>query len=239
MKTKIILLLAMFVVLSAIGQEDILNGTYPSWINSLPNPWLMTPSLKTNFFDGKIFRVVSGKTYNVIKSTDWQPVIGNVYQLENGVLILYARNYSGGDAPYTYTAIRNYNGSALKDQELLIFAMPVGTFNMVDVPIALYDCGTPYVAPTLTPEQIRAVQETASVATIREHQKELISQTNTVHWLLSQATNGDESAQCSLGEHYLNGQGCETNRELAIYWLTQAANHGDIEASNKLVSLQK
>ncbi|MGO9477573.1 MAG: hypothetical protein ACLQAH_08740 [Limisphaerales bacterium] len=38
---------------------------------------------------------------------------------------------------------------------------------------------------------------------------------------------------------YLNGQGCETNREQAIYWLTQAANQGDQEASNKLANLRK
>jgi TPR repeat protein len=53
-------------------------------------------------------------------------------------------------------------------------------------------------------------------------------------WLQSEATNGSVSAQCSLGLHYLNGQGCETNKELAVYWLTQAANQGEIEASNKL-----
>jgi hypothetical protein len=64
-------------------------------------------------------------------------------------------------------------------------------------------------------------------------------QAKAINWLKPQATNGSASAQCSLGLHYLNGQGCETNREQAIYWLTQAANQGDQEASNKLASLQK
>jgi TPR repeat protein len=65
------------------------------------------------------------------------------------------------------------------------------------------------------------------------------AQARAVILLQSQATNGSASAQCSLGLRYLNGQGCETNREQAIYWLTQAANQGDQEASNKLASLQK
>ncbi len=58
-----------------------------------------------------------------------------------------------------------------------------------------------------------------------------------VAWLFSQATNGSASAQCSLGLHYLNGQGVETNTALAIEWLKRAADQGDIEASNKLVKL--
>jgi TPR repeat protein len=44
--------------------------------------------------------------------------------------------------------------------------------------------------------------------------------------------------ECSLGEHYLTGLGCETNRTQAVYWLTQAANQGDLEASNKLAEIQ-
>ncbi len=70
-------------------------------------------------------------------------------------------------------------------------------------------------------------------------QKNWLAQSNAVRWLQPQATNGDASAQCSLGIHYLNGQGCETNREQAIYWLKKAADQGDTEASNKLAKLQK
>jgi len=57
--------------------------------------------------------------------------------------------------------------------------------------------------------------------------------------LQSQATNGEVWAQSSLGLHYLNGQGCETNRELAIKWLKMAAGNGDMEASNKLERLKQ
>jgi S1-C subfamily serine protease len=90
-----------------------------------------------------------------------------------------------------------------------------------------------------TPEQIKAAQDAAQARAIADKERSMQGQINAVRWLQPQATNGDASAQCSLGFHYLNGQGCETNREQAIYWLQKAAEQGNLEASNKLVSLQK
>jgi len=96
----------------------------------------------------------------------------------------------------------------------------------------------PYTPPQPTPEQIAAVREASRIKSEREHQKYLQGQTNAVHWLLPQATNGYASAQYSLGEHYLAGLGCETNRDLAIQWLQKAADGGSVEASNKLSQLK-
>ena len=59
----------------------------------------------------------------------------------------------------------------------------------------------------------------------------------TVTWLLAQATNGSSSAEYSLGLRYLNGQGVETNKALAIEWLRKAAAQGNTEASNRLEKL--
>ena len=50
-----------------------------------------------------------------------------------------------------------------------------------------------------------------------EQAKFYAAQARAVLWLQTQATNGDASAQCSLGLHYLNGQGCETNVTLCIF----------------------
>lgn len=66
-----------------------------------------------------------------------------------------------------------------------------------------------------------------------------IGQSNAVRWLQPKATNGESSAQCSLGLHYLKGQGCETNKTLAVFWLQKAADQGDSEASNKLEYLKQ
>ena len=223
------------------------------WDPSVPRP---TPAqqaeineaFKLNFFNGHVFRKVNGKIYNGLS---WGIISGEVDQKENGILILKNEVYSS--VPFvnewrlttTYAAIKNYSGSALADQHVKTVAMPVGTYDMGGSPIALFDCGT-----LPTPEQLRQIKdEEAKAQALIEKQKAeaqkaaqakiYAAQARTIIWLQSQATNGDAGAQCNLGEHYLNGQGCETNREQAIYWLQKAAAQGDIEASNKLANLQK
>jgi TPR repeat protein len=97
------------------------------------------------------------------------------------------------------------------------------------------DYGTP-CGPA--PEFIQHQIEAAKAEAILNKQKAEQGQINAVRWLQSQATNGDAYAQYSLGEHYLKGQGCETNREQAVYWLKKAAAQGYLEASNKLAALK-
>lgn len=90
-----------------------------------------------------------------------------------------------------------------------------------------------------TPEEAAAAAAARKIVAQREQQKNYLAQSNAVRWLQPQASNGSASAQCSLGLHYLNGQGCDVDQEQAIYWLQKAAAQGDVEASNKLVSLKK
>jgi len=148
------------------------------------------------------------------------------------LIILYCANRQE-------VAIKNYTGAATNGKKIFALGMENGIYKWGDSPLQIYDCGKPYIPPPPTPAQIAAAQKAARIVALLERQKALEGQTNTVHWLQSQVTNGTASAQYSLGLHYLNGQGCETNREQAIYWITQAANQGDTEASNKLVSLKK
>jgi TPR repeat protein len=86
----------------------------------------------------------------------------------------------------------------------------------------LFDYGIPYKGKAWT----RSNQDQAKI------------DLKTFQWLSTQATNGSASAQCSLGIYYLNGKGCETNKEAAIYWLKNACNQGDEEASNTLAKIE-
>jgi TPR repeat protein len=99
----------------------------------------------------------------------------------------------------------------------------VENIESLDKPAAVY-----VPPPPLTPEQI-AARKAAQKAAL---QKSFFT-------IQRMATNGEVSAQYSLGLRYLTGMGCETNREQAIYWLQKAADAGDTDASNKLVSLKK
>jgi len=131
------------------------------------------------------------------------------------------------------------DGQDISDQHLM--AWYVGTYTYTTVmngsrTIRKLDYGTP-CGPA--PEFIQQQIEAAKAKAIRDKKKNEEVQINTVRWLQSEATNGSASAQYSLGIHYLNGQGCDTNREQAIYWLQKSAAQGNFVASNKLASLQK
>jgi TPR repeat protein len=92
----------------------------------------------------------------------------------------------------------------------------------------IYDYGTDYQMPVrpLTAAEQKALTKQKSAQDVK-----------TFQWLCSQATNGSVSAECSLGEHYLNGIGTDPNHEAAIEWLKKAAAQGDAHASNVLARI--
>lgn len=244
MKIKIFLFSSVFSTLSAVAQltDNQRNGAQ---IPSIREPTVAemqknAQDIKNRWLKNNpeaIIRVVNGKTYNIQTNTDWQWIGGKVSSKgSDGILVVYQRNIYG--EIIKKFALRNYSGDATADIQIFTIAIRVGTYDDAAIPIELWDCGTPYVAPPPTPEQIKAAQEAAKIAALRAKQKALEGQTNTFRWLQTLSTNGDASAQFRLANHYLNGQGCETNREQAIYWFTQSANQGNVEASNKLSALK-
>ncbi len=176
--------------------------------------------------------------------------------LPDGILLessgerMISNNFDGSEQPdydsHEPILLKNYpNQEDVLDGQIMNFlAIRSGSFQYVSADnsmhtIAAYDYGKPYVAPPPTPEQIKFAQDAALKRAESSRQNYLTGETNTVRWLLSQATNGVASVQCDLGEHYISGLGCETNLTLGIYWLTQAANQGSLEASNKIAVIQR
>lgn len=102
----------------------------------------------------------------------------------------------------------------------------VGSQNIVEdrrnYTAMIYDMGIPYYPP-LTAEQIAA----RKAAPMLEFQK-----------IKEKAEDGNPSARYLLGMRYLKGEGCETNRDLAIHWLQKATDAGYPDASNQLAKLQ-
>ena len=231
MKTRIILLAGMFIVFSAAAQSD--------------------------------YRVVNGQIYNPSLSKLWKVQHGKIVDVqENGIILqtfttnaVYQNVFVqgvgtpgalGGTSdhnekrlvsstliPAQRLFITNYSGGAM-DQEISIRSIKTVNIKIAGQVLEEWDAGKPSGPPPPTPEQLAAIKLKQELDTKRA----LNAQTNAVRWLLSQATNGDVSAQCNLGEHYLIGQGCETNRDLAIQWLRKAADGGSAEASNKLSQLK-
>lgn len=134
------------------------------------------------------------------------------------------------------------------DFYLLNYPFTVGVGSSIDclaLPTAskgFWDYGKPFSGDI---SEFKIIYRVRSTGIVAEHkyspeEKKAMKQAadaKAVTWLLSQATNGSSSAECSLGLHYLNGQGVETNKALAIEWLKKAADQGNIEASNRLEQL--
>lgn len=189
---------------------------------------------------GHVLRKVDGKIYNFWQTGQF--VGGTVQAVDGDVVIL--RGYDT-----KYFALRNFKGEAIADHDLSAFALANGKYawNRLPVDLDLYDCGA-ILAPG---EELREEQalrgklaetEKARAAAVAarlegKRAKEFLFQSNIVAHLQIPATNGEAWAQCSLGLHYLRGQGCETNRELAMKWLNSAAAQGDYEAVSTLERL--
>ena len=196
------------------------------------------------------WRVLDGVT-NYIKSSGVE-FCGKVVDItENGVRIegeygkLFSTSYNPTYLDYSDFFVANYPFEAVNDTVILpnehLMAWYVGTYTYSTVnggsrTIKKLDYGTPCgPAPEFIEQQIEA----ANAKAIRDKMKTEQLQINTVHFLQDEATNGSASAQYNLGLHYLSGQGCDPNRDQAIFWLQKSASQGNLEASNKLVSLQK
>jgi hypothetical protein len=251
MKIKLFLLCSVFFTLSAVAQYGLTDNQRAGAQIGGPSLRLRpltreqqakaAQDLKIRLAGTQIFRVVDGKIYNSVQSTLWQTIDAKMYsyQKEDNVTILDEQShFASGAISHHYLAITNYSGSETDRQYVNTLAMRIGNYDMGGRPIELYDCGKPYIPPPPTKEQIEAAKA-AAIATaerekIRRQEKDVIA----IKGLLDLASNGSASAQCSLGIHYLNGRGCETNKEQAIFWLQKAAAQDDSEASNKLSELK-
>ena len=221
MKPKLILA-AIFISLAAFSQTEPIYKQFGNQVVDVSNPKIL------QYERGKIAWVQDGLVGVDAEKPTSQTVIASQIVNEDWVF----------DRLIVVTNFPDISRATVS-QSFSMRMLKIGVFNGYEgQPRELYDCGKPYTPPPLTPEQIKSAQEAAQAHAIADKKRAELNEINAVRWLQSQATNGDATAQRSLGLHYLNGQGCTTNQSQAVYWLTQAANQGDIEASNKLANLQ-
>ena len=203
---------------------------------------------KNDFVPLSPWRELNGQT-NYIK-IDGVEFCGKIMDVsKDGVRIegdygdLFETQYIPSIHNYTDYYVANFpfevvDGQIVSENKHLM-AWYVGTYTYTTVnggsrTIKKLNYGTPCDPPA---ELIKAQAEAAKARAIADKKKREQGQAKALVWLQQQATNGSPSAQCSLGLHYLTGQGCEPNKDLAIYWLKLAAVNGDSEASNKLVQI--
>jgi hypothetical protein len=85
--------------------------------------------------------------------------------------------------------------------------------------------------------QLQAEYERQKAERLEALKKQQATQSKVLAFRLQSATNGLPTAQYQVGMAYLNGEGVETNKGLAVYWLSKAAAQGNEEAKAKLSGL--
>ena len=236
----------IFLTLSAIAQENgnflgvNVGGSYPVVPHKAHPP-------EYRVVNGKIYDVT--QLYDTISGRKWPQGwswFGNgnpgaeVFRVESDGVICNVTFYGSHNQ---YVFVKNLpmkTGGYAENQMIQFTAMRCGTTNTSSGVLEFWDCGIPTNRPP--DEEIAAAKAQAAVEEKKRQkskEKNYQAQANAIRFLQPQATNGDASAQCELGLHYLNGQGCETNQEQGIYWLQKAAAQGDLRASKKLEQLKQ
>jgi len=161
---------------------------------------------------------------------------GDIESSAQGVAILHFHGF------YKRFALTNFNGQTVHGDYIRVCAMTNGIYMDGDTPLQLMDCGTP-LSPSEEQNEFQKIEAKRLALEKQrldaENFNKFIIQSNAVVTLIQHATNGESWAQCSLGNHYLNGIGCETNLDAAKYWFQKAAEQGDLEASNNLAKLKR
>lgn len=232
MKLSLSVTLLLACILALICQAA--NAQQQDWRTSFVplDPW-RTIAGQTNYvrangvqFCGTIVEVMP---HGIRVEGEWGP-LGTVYYPRNGwanvpVPPEYA-DYFITNYPYKAVA-----GGVIPSADR-VMAWPAGnyTYKTVDGQlrtISQLDYGTPCGPNPLALAQIKEAAEKKRETEMRR-----------VEFLEKDAVDGDSAAQYSLGFHYLHGIGCETNEALAIFWLTKAAQQGNIGASNDLQEIE-
>ncbi len=234
-----LLLLACILILSCEAGKSQSSGR-PDWRQSFVpiHPWRVING-QTNYvkwngvqFCGKIVGVTSN---GVIIEGEWGP-IGTLYYPVNGWINLAPKDQPGyPDFYVTNYPFKAVTGGLIASAARLMawytgtftYKTPNGEFHT----IPKLDYGTP-CGPD--PSLIAARQKQFKEAEDSRRATDL----RRIEFLMRDATNGDSSAQYSLGLHYLHGIGCETNEVMGLFWLIKAAQQGNVSASNDLQQIE-
>ena len=140
-------------------------------------------------------------------------------------------------------ALTNYPGEAVTDRLIsATHAKKVGTFDWGSQPLELFDCGTPYIPPPPTPEEIaaaKAAQDKASAdAKAKATAQKQAGAARALQANQDAAAKGDSFGLLRMGERYRDGDGVEKDLAKAKEYLQKAADAGSPTATEELAKLK-
>jgi hypothetical protein len=203
---------------------------------------------------GQNIRVVDGRAYD---SSHWKDFGG-----DTGAFIKVLQDSTNGTICESYQArsthaldgslqfqhmhigyfvVKNYpHPEELITDKILIAcrALESGRMQTAYGTLPVFDCGTAYVPPPLTPEQIEAAKQTALVKKAAEKKKAAAGAAKALESNQAAAEKGDAYGLLRMGERYRDGEGVEKDLTKAKDFLTRAAAAGSPTAAQELSALK-
>jgi hypothetical protein len=214
----------------------------PNPLNPLAPTAAESQQQRIQLAGGNALRKVGDKIYNIQQSVLWQIIDAQMYsyQKEDNVAILERRSlHFSGEIWYDYLAITNYSGSETEGNKVRTLAMRIGNYDMGGRPIELYDCGTPYVPPPPTPEQIAARKQAETEAQAKAAEQKKKADGVALKSNQDAAAKGDAYGLMRMGERYRDGDGVEKDLAKANEYLQKAADAGSTTAAEELSRLKQ
>jgi len=160
---------------------------------------------------------------------------GSVLFNESGIVTLAYSRY-GGEAGERF-ALTNYTGEIVADKTISARCLKVGIYNWGSQPLELFDCGTPYLPPPPTPEEIAAQEKTKMEAKAKAAGQKQAATARALQSNQTAAAKGDSFGLLRMGERYRDGDGVEKDLSKARDYLQKAADAGSITAKDELEKL--
>ena len=160
---------------------------------------------------------------------------GSVLFNESGIVTLAYSRY-GGEAGERF-ALTNYTGEIVADKTISARCLKVGIYNWGSQPLELFDCGTPYLPPPPTPEEIAAQEKTKMEAKAKAAGQKQAATARALQSNQAAAAKGDSFGLLRMGERYRDGEGVEKDFTKARDYLQKASDAGSFTAKDELEKL--
>jgi TPR repeat protein len=197
--------------------------------NARLNAQARQEAILRNTLENHPWRMIDGVTQQV--NGAWCVFSGTISHARAGTTFVFVNGefhpiYPGQGIPFSgQFIVRNYPYEAADGDMVPRFmtAIPAGVVNLRQRSMHCLDFGVICAAPGSSPEEIAAAKKAGDDKALAANEVA--------------AAHGDAYGLLRMGERYRDGDGVETNLDLARNYLSRAAAAGDMTASNELAAL--
>ena len=174
-------------------------------------------------------------------SPEWKFTRAKVLSVPKDGLLVYL----GSAWNETVYFVTNYPGNLADDQPIHFWAVDVRqnykyrAASGETKTVRTLDCGTPYIPPLPTKEQIESAKAAAAQAASQRKAATQAAEQRALEWNQKQAAKGDAFGEFRMGERYRDGDGVEQDLSKAREFFQKSAEQGNAAAVQALKDLNR